>query len=184
MGMNPAEIELTLFGTEHDITSKLVPFYSGHSSRAVGLYHHNLEEKPHISINESQLKDPMGLVATLAHEIGHIILLRPGLVDRADPHMEPLNDLLTVFLGFGVFTANAAFRFEQHSDSTSQGWSAQRAGYLSEEQFGYSLARFAFERFEEKPKWVSELATNVRGYFKQSAAWLKHNNEPRLLTQS
>ena len=91
----------------------------------------------------------MTLVAVLAHELGHVILLRPGLVDRKDPDMEPLNDLLTVFLGFGIFTANAAFRFEQHSDNRSQGWSARRTGYLSEQQFGYSLARFAYERGEK-----------------------------------
>jgi len=54
--------------------------------------------------------------------------------------MEPLTDLLTVFLGFGVFTANAAFRIEQHQDGRSQGWSARRQGYLSEEEFGYALA--------------------------------------------
>ena len=57
------------------------------------------------------MKDPVALVATLAHELGHVILLRPGLVDRDDPDMEQLNDLLMVFLGFGIFTANSAFRF-------------------------------------------------------------------------
>jgi hypothetical protein len=56
------------------------------------------------------------LVATLAHELGHIILLRPGLIKRTKEDMEPLNDLLTIFLGFGIFTANAAFRFEQHGE--------------------------------------------------------------------
>jgi hypothetical protein len=78
--------------------------------------------------------------------------------------MEPLNDLLTVFLGFGVFTANAAFRFEQHQDGRSQGWSARRLGYLSEEQFGYALARFAYEREDAKPKWPSFLSTNIRSF--------------------
>lgn len=40
----------------------------------------------------------------------------------------------------------------------SQGWSARRLGYLSEEQLGYALARFAFERGEGKPSWISFLA--------------------------
>jgi hypothetical protein len=122
----------------------------------------------------------MALVAVLAHELGHIILLRPALVDRKDPDMEPLNDLLTVFLGFGIFTANAAFRFEQHSDNTSQGWSARHLGYLSEEQFGYALARFAYERGEGRPAWSSFLSTNVASYLKRSAAWLISRHEPRL----
>jgi hypothetical protein len=183
MQVNPAEVDLTLFATGDDLTRGLVPFYSERTSGAAGLYHHDPADKPHISINEDQLKDPMALVAVFAHELGHIILLRPGLVDRDDPDMEPLNDLLTVFLGFGIFTANAAFRFEQHSDSTSQGWSARRLGYLSEEQFGYALARFAFERGEAKPVWKSFLSTNVASYLKHSAAWLTNQHEPHLFSE-
>ncbi len=180
MQLNPDDIDVALFEYEHDVTHRLVPFYSDSSSGAAGLYHHDPSERPHISINESQLKDPMALVATLAHELGHIILLRPGLVDRKDPDMEPLNDPLTIFLGFGIFTANAAFRFEQHSDNTSQGWSASRSGYLSEQQLGYALARFAYERGEPKPEWASFLSTNIASYRKRSATWLVKNHEPHL----
>jgi hypothetical protein len=45
----------------------------------------------------------MTLVAVIARELGHVILLRPGLVDREQADMEPLKDLLTVFLGFWYF---------------------------------------------------------------------------------
>lgn len=178
--MDPAEVDLTLFASGDEITSDLAPFYSGKTSAAAGLYHHNPADRPHISINEVQLKDPLSLVATLAHELGHIMLLRPGLVDRDDPDMEPLNDLLTIFLGFGVFTANSAFRFEQHTDYMSQGWSTRRLGYLSEEQLGYALARFAFERGERKPAWISFLSPNIAVYLKRSAAWMASHHVPRL----
>jgi hypothetical protein len=180
MQVDPDAIEVTLFASGEDITSSLTPFHSGSSSVAAGLYHHNPADRPHISINESELTDPMALVAVLAHEIGHIMLLRPGLVGRDDPDMEPLNDLLTVFLGFGIFTANSAFRFEQHQDNRSQGWSTRRLGYLSEEQLGYAVARFAYERGEEKPAWISFLSTNVASYTKRSIAWLVSRDEPRL----
>lgn len=183
MHVNPSDVEVSIFVTEHEMTSGLTPFYSGRSSGAGGLYHHDPNARPHISINESELKDPMALVAVLAHELGHIVLLRPGLVDRKDPDMEPLNDLLTIFLGFGIFTSNSAFRFEQHSDSRSQGWSARRLGYLSEQQLGYALARFAFERGEEKPAWRSFLTTNVAGFMKRSAAWLVKTNASRLFAK-
>ncbi len=180
MRLNPAEIEVTLFVSGHDLSRGLILFFSGETSDAAGLYHHDPSAKPHISINEAQMKDPISLVAALAHELGHIILLRPKLVSRDDPDMEPLNDLLTVFLGFGIFTANSAFRFEQHSTDTSHGWSAQRQGYLSEELFGYALARFAYERGEIKPSWRAYLSTNIRSYRKRSTAWLVSRNEPRL----
>jgi hypothetical protein len=184
MRLNPTEIDVNLFASADKVTLDLAPFAYGKTSGAAGLYHHDLAERPHISINESKLKDPMALVAVLAHELGHIILLRPGLVARDAADMEPLNDLLTVFLGFGIFTANSAFRFEQHQDYSRQGWSANRTGYLSEEQLGYALARFALERGEQKPAWRSFLSTNVAAYLKRSVAWLAENHEPRLFVTS
>jgi len=179
MDVNPSTIELTVFACEYDMTRRLVPFFSGNDSGASGLYMDE-PEKPHVSVDEELLKDPTGLVAVLAHEIGHIILLRPGLVSRDDPDMEALTDLLTVFLGFGIFSANSAFSFEQHTHYDSQGWSARRLGYLPEEVYGYSLARFAYERGETKPRWAGFLSTNVAAYLKRSVAWLSSRNEPHL----
>ena len=184
MQVGPSEAQLTLFAEGHDLTRDLVPFHEGQTSGAGGLYYHDDDGRTHISVNENQLKDPMALVATLAHELGHIILLRPGLVDRDAPDMEPLNDLLTVFLGFGIFTANSAFRFEQHQDGRSQGWSVQRAGYLSEELFGYALARFAFERGEPKPRWASHLSSNIARHFKRSADWLIRQKASQLFRRT
>jgi hypothetical protein len=184
MQVNPADIDVTLFSSEDEITRGLIPFFSGSTSGAGGLYHHDTTTKPHISIDEVQLKDPTALVAVLAHEIGHVILLRPGLLRRDEPEMEPLNDLLTVFLGLGVFTANSGFRFEQYTNNGSQGWSARRLGYLSEELFGYALARFAFERGETKPAWTSFLCTNVAAYLKRSAAWLAADHKARLFSEA
>jgi SprT-like family len=148
------------------------PFRRARISGAAGLYHHDPTKRSHISIDQALLKEPEKLVAVLCHELGHIILLHPGLVPHEDQDMEPLNDLLTVFLGFGVFTANSAFRFKQYSDYSTQGWSASRLGYLSEQLFGYALARFAYEREEKKPAWARFLATNVAGYLRRSSAWL------------
>jgi len=182
MQVDPDDVELTLFMNSEDLTRDMTPFYSGKSSGAAGLYYHEPAERAQIAVKGDDLKDPLSLVASLAHEIGHIILLRPGLVKREESDMEPLNDLLTVFLGFGVFTANCAFRFEQHQSYDRQGWSARRQGYLSEQMFGYALARFAYERAERKPKWVAHLATNVAGYFKQSMRWLESRDEPQLLS--
>src|SRR5262249_14673197 len=129
-----------------------------------------------IAIRSTQLKDPLALVATLAHELGHVILLGGRLLDPKSPDHEPLTDLLTVFLGLGIFTANCAGRFRQYQDEARQGWSMQRLGYLPEEVYGYALAKFAAERGEPKSEWVEHLSTNVRAYFKQSRNWLLKNH--------
>jgi hypothetical protein len=180
MQVDASEIDLTLFTSEDEVTSNLIPLHSGKSSGAGGLYRHDPSVRASIAVHESKLKDPIALVAVLAHELGHIILLRPGLVQLDEPDMEPLNDLLTVFLGMGIFTANSAFRFEQFSNDQTQGWSTQRLGYLSEELFGFALARFAYERQESKPAWASFLRPNIASYQKRSLAWLQDKNATRL----
>jgi hypothetical protein len=96
--------------------------------------------------------------------------------------MEPLNDLLTIFLGFGIFTANAAFQFSQYTTNQSQGWSSKRLGYLSEPMLGYALGRFAYERHEHKPGWASFIQSNISPYMRRSLAWLSDRQEPRLLS--
>ena len=79
MHVNPAEVEVTLFASEDDLTNGLVPFYSSRGAGASGLYHHDPSSRQRISIDEFQMKDPMTLVAVIAHDLGHVILLRPGL---------------------------------------------------------------------------------------------------------
>lgn len=88
----------------------------------------------------------MKVVATLAHELGHVILLGGDHLKRDEEDMEPMTDLVTVYLGLGIFTANASRRLEQHQDERKQGWSMSRLGYLPEVVFAYALARFAKER--------------------------------------
>ncbi len=184
MQVDPDSIDLELFETGYETTRSLVPFWSGkdHTMAPGGLYQH-AAERTYVGIDHAKLKDPLALVAVLAHELGHVILLRPGLVGHDEPDMEPLNDLLTVFLGFGIFNANASFQFKQFSNDRTQGWSTNTLGYLPQEIFAYALARFAYERGEAKPAWAAHLSTNIGAYFKQSFAWLSYNKQPRLFAQ-
>jgi hypothetical protein len=111
----------------------------------------------------------------MAHELGHVILLDGGLMNQKPLDHEPMTDLLTVYLGLGIFTANSAGRFKQFQEDRRIGWSMQRLGYLPEEVFAYALAKFVVERNENKIAWERHLSTNVRSYFKQSRAWLAGN---------
>jgi hypothetical protein len=177
MDADADQAELLLFEDAVESTRLSMPLASGKDSAPGGLYIDPQNGRKLIAIHERQLKDPMALVAVLAHEIGHLILLGGGLVDRDSQDMEELNDLLTVFLGFGVFNANVAFRFSQYTEVQTQGWSMRRLGYLPEQVWGYALARFAFERNERSPEWSRYLSTNIRAYFKASMKWLERNGE-------
>jgi hypothetical protein len=158
--------------------------WSIQSSRPAGIYfgHESVVEENGavvIALKSSVVKDPMVLVATIAHELGHLILLGDGHIDRSEPDHESMTDLLTVFLGLGIFTANSAARFKQHNHGGGwHSWSMRRLGYLSQEVYGYALAKFAAERGEIKPEWARQLSTNVRAYFKRSRAWLARNARP------
>ena len=180
MDVDCNQIELEIFADEIEELREILPHWRGNSSGCAGLYiHDGSESNEHklalIAIQSTQLNDPLSLVATIAHELGHFILLGGNLIERTTPDHEPLTDLLTVYLGLGIFTANSANRFSQYQEGSQQGWSIQRLGYLPEEVYGYALAKFAVEREENDPKWSKHLSTNVRAHFQNSYRWLKKN---------
>ena len=56
--------------------------------------------------------------------------------------MEFLTDLTAIYLGFGVFLANARFEFEAIHDGPMQGWRMGHSGYLPEADLIFALAMF------------------------------------------
>jgi hypothetical protein len=181
MQVDHESVELEVFADETSELSRLLPYWKGDQGGCAGVYFHPEDEtkKMVVAIRQSKLEDPMVAVATLAHELGHVILLGGGLIDHDAEDMEPLTDLATVFLGLGDFNANCAARFQQWQDERKQGWSMQRLGYLPEEVYGYALARFAHERGERKPEWARHLSTNVRAYFKGAVDWIEKRERQR-----
>jgi hypothetical protein len=125
-----------------------------------------------ICIERGGLNDPMGLVATMAHELCHAHLIGDGRVLPEEDDHEPLTDLLTVCMGMGIFGANSNVRDTAWSDAQKHGWSVQKKGYLYQSTWGYALAVFAWVRGEERPKWSKHLRPDVRKALKQSLAYL------------
>jgi hypothetical protein len=96
-----------------------------------------------ISYVPALLKRPDSLIATFAHELAHYLLATA----RSEPPCEPdeqefLTDLAAVYLGFGVFLANARFQHEAYVDGPLQGWRIERSGYLPEADLIFALALF------------------------------------------
>lgn len=173
MDVEPASVQVQFFRNEDG--SGVHQFAGSESGEhALGIYSMR-NGKYRIELDTSQTGDPQALIATIAHELGHVILHGEGRLDPEHPDHEPLTDLLTVFYGFGVFNANSVFTFDQWTNAHGQGWRAQRRGYLTEEMFGYALALFAALRNESKPPWLSELNTNARSYFKSASKFIAAN---------
>lgn len=173
MGIDVDRVEVELTVNEESGDLGAMPLQPGSRTVAAGHYQRR-GERGHIRIDPVEAGDQLRLVAVAAHEFCHELLLGRGGVPGADGEdHEPLTDLLTVFTGFGIFTANAAFRFE----STNSGWRTRRLGYLTTPMFGYALACHAWLRGEaesrELPRWAGHLDTNPRGYLKQGARFLE-----------
>jgi len=149
--------------------------------RAAG-YNSELPEKGmfKIEIKESNLLNPISVIATIAHELCHVLLLGENRISRDDHDMEPLTDLLTVFMGLGIFTANSTIQFNQWQDYQKQGWSIQSQGYLTQEAFGYALAAWAQMRNDLNPSWIKYLSTDIKAYFKMSLKLLLWEQKNRI----
>ena len=147
---------------------------------AVGLYQRRARPGPsrrtkaNIFVAASELADPPSLIATLAHEVGHEILLGGGLLSEESTDHEQVTDLVTVALGLGIFNANATLWESRWNDgATYSGWTMGRRGYLSVRMFGYALGVFAHVRGEAKPTWARYLRPDARGPMKKGLRYLR-----------
>jgi hypothetical protein len=132
-------------------------------------HYHEQDGTAVITVYGGQISTPGQLVATLAHELGHVRLLGENRIAWDRPDGEPLTDLLTVVFGYGIFSANAAFDFS----ADAGGWRSRRLGYMTEQMFGYALARYSLLRGESAPAWATHLDTNPRGYMRQAMRYLR-----------
>lgn len=115
-----------------------------------------------ITYDPGAVDDPGKLVAILAHELAHYLIGSWWQEIPGGPDLyEPATDLATVYLGFGVFGAAAAFQFE--ADMT--GWRWSRGGYLSPRTWTFALALFLELRGEKadvvKPYLKSHLYSDL-----------------------
>ena len=176
-----AVVDLVCSYADVDPGRVTVEFYGDHGERelaaATGLTYRSDSAAGHfrrengravIAIDRTLGATPVRLVATVAHELGHVRLLDEERVSPDRRDHEPLTDLLTVYLGFGIFTANAAFEYTQTHESRA----TNRLGYLPEPMFGYGLACHAWLRGERRPAWAAHLDTNPRTYLKRGLRYL------------
>lgn len=139
-----------------------------------------------VAISSDLPSRPVALVAALAHQVGHVRLLREGRIGATRRDHEPLTDLLSVFFGLGIFAANAALDFRKRVSADplaparnlrrsffGGGSRAHRHGYLTEPMYGYALAYYSWLRGDQDPPWATYLDTNPRVYLKHGLRYLR-----------
>jgi hypothetical protein len=126
-----------------------------------------------IWIEMGLMNDPIGLVATLAHELAHYKLLGEYRMLDNDEH---LTDLTAIAFGFGIFMGNSYFKFNQWTGSTHQGWKMKKSGYLPEQVIAYAMARLAIDR-DEDIAWKKYFNKTMLKYFNTCYRYLE-NKKP------
>jgi len=116
-----------------------------------------------ITYNPDHVDDPIELIATFAHELGHYLMSTA----KSDPPggwklHELHTDIVGVYLGFGIFLANSAHNFSQFHSGGTMGWSSRRQGYLSEGALVTATA--IFERLRGADPL--EAAPHLKGYLR------------------
>ncbi len=179
MGVDPALIDLDVYAEEDGGALfqrlGLTGSFGGHAGTA-GVYHG--AGRPKILIEASAKRRLPERIATMAHEIGHYLLLGEKRLKPDYKAGEPLTDMTVAFLGLGVFGANSYFHDEQWSGGGMEGWSVGRLGYLDASQWAYSLALFAWFRKETDPPWAKHLRGDIRTPFKQGLRYLAESGLP------
>lgn len=124
-----------------------------------------------IHVSEAELHQPIGLVATMAHELSHLRLLGEERLHGHEFDNELLTDLTSIFFGFGIFAANST-RVWHALDSTWPGTEVRRPEYMTPSMIGHVLAHLAWIRGEHSPEWRGYLAPDARACFKQGLSYL------------
>lgn len=123
-------------------------------------------------------RDPDQLVAILCHEVAHAYREQHGLRTPTRDVEEALTDLTTIYLGFGLLTTNATFRYTTRGET--RGGHAityrnlTRAGYLDPGEMSLLLALYAVAR-QSSPtqlrKIRAELGATQAELFDEALAW-------------
>lgn len=159
----------------------------GGKRRTVGRYH-RADGRDVIELNLEYADRPADLAALIAHELGHLRLISEGRLRASWPAAdeEKLTDLVTVYLGMGVLTANAAYSYATArrgfsvlpmgdlSGRTLNGEApddpVHQLGYLTPDQFAHALARCARLRGEPDPAWARHLEPGIRAAVRRTLA--------------
>lgn len=180
MDIDPNNIKITFYKDHiaeynNQMGHQLFSQQEENENYSAGLYSgkNNTDDKFLIAIETEQLKDTEKLIATLSHELAHVKILGENRLDFND---EYLTDLVTVFFGLGIFTANASFKFYAQQDK----WGYSKQGYLLQQEWSYALALYSYIKQEKQPLWINYLTTNIKADYLKSEQYI-YSNEASIL---
>ena len=113
MKINSSRLELQYYSEAEQIEA-IAGFREVQRAGPAGLYiNSENHDRLIIALDAAGLARPAALAATICHELAHVHLLADHRIAHDTPDSEPLTDLLTVFFGAGILSANSVFEFNQ-----------------------------------------------------------------------
>jgi len=134
----------------------------------------------HFGTNALQFAEPELLPAIMAHEVAHAYRRWHKLQVLDRDTEERLTDLTTIYLGFGILTTNASYRYRQRGVLIAGTYSGtesmhERYGYLPSEQMSFLLAAQAVVRGlsrAQRRRVMGLLGANQAASFRTACATL------------
>jgi len=131
------------------------------------------------AIGEAQLAERLPLIGAFAHGLGHLYGEERLRLKTSPPlDQEFLADILTILLGFGLFTCEAAFRFLSWPASRRPGPDAARTtGFLSQPDLSFALALWTCVQETDAEIILAHLGTNTQSYFRNAFRFFSQRPE-------
>ena len=119
------------------------------------------------------------LAGVMCHEVAHAYRRKHSLESEDIDEEERLTDLTTIYLGFGILSANNSLRYRSEGDYEETRWSTSSTGYLTPQAMSFLLAlqvwaRKATSRYRRRI--ANLLEPNQRAFFAEA---LKHIDRHR-----
>ena len=129
-GLDDLAVDLTAFGDGEE----------GPNGSVLGWFTGIDDGTCRFGVHVHQLKDAEHFAGVMAHEVAHAYRAHHGLVRDDHALEERLTDLTTVYLGFGVLTANLTEVHRRHEDARQIVLTTSHGGYLSTEEMSFLVA--------------------------------------------
>jgi hypothetical protein len=184
-GLPDLEVDVELFESDLAAEKRAAdrPASGGWSHRGTAAWFAGIEDgRCLFGASTAKLAVPDVLAGVMAHEVAHAFRHHHALALSKREVEEPLTDLTTIYLGFGVLTTNASYRYrasgELRAGATRTEWSHQSVGYLPPESMSFLLACQAVARglpAGEVRRIAGLLEANQAGSFKAACKMLERS---------
>ncbi|WP_044213064.1 hypothetical protein [Flammeovirga sp. OC4] len=169
--VNPYHISIEFYDNRTTVLDHTVSIQNDEDGH-VGLFSMDGESNM-ILIERGLLNNPQALIATIAHELCHYIIMEEKGYYFEEYENELRTDLTAIAYGFGLFLGNTKFNFNQWSSGGMQGWSSSSQGYLPQKVIAYAMAEICMRKRDLEPEVLQYANKSFKKDLQKSLKYLK-----------